>query len=264
MAIKRMILIVGITLFAGISTSGQKYKNKRSPKVQVYLLLGQSNMAGRGKITSEYSNQQSPRVLMLTKNNTWIIAKHPLHFDKPKSDGVGPGLSFGMAMADAYPNDTIALVPCAVGGTSINKWVAGAYDKTTNTHPYDDALIRIKEAMKKGEIKGVIWLQGEADSGTDIAIASYLNKLEELINTIRKEVYNLQLPWVAGELGQYRKRYKLFNQELVKLPAKVPNTIIVSSDSLWHKGDTTHFASPDATIYGRRFAIGMLKLQKLK
>ena len=43
-------------------------------------------------------------------------AVEPLHFDKPKIVGVGLGLAFGKAMAEAEPDVTIGLIPCAVGG----------------------------------------------------------------------------------------------------------------------------------------------------
>jgi hypothetical protein len=228
---------------------------------QIYLLMGQSNMAGRGKITPAYQNLQYDRVKMLNQDMEWVTAKHPVHFDKPRAAGVGPGLSFGAAIANAYPLDTIFLVPCAVGGTSISKWEPGAYDESTKTHPYDDALIRIKEAMKTGSITGVLWLQGESDSKPASAQV-YLSKLEKLINSIRSETKNPKLPFLAGELGAYRANYQLINGELAKLSATVPFTALVSSQGLVHKGDTTHFDSPSATAYGRRFAIGMLKLLK--
>lgn len=218
-------------------------------------------MAGRGKITDEYKNVEYDRVKMLNQNMEWVPARHPVHFDKPKVAGVGPGLSFGAAIANAYPLDTIFLVPCAVGGTAISKWEPGAYDNNTKTHPYDDALIRIKEAMKKGSITGAIWLQGEADSRTSTAQV-YLSKLAQLISNIRSETKNSKLPFLAGELGTYRKNYELINRELTQLPVTVPFTAVISSKGLIHKGDTTHFDSPSATEYGRRFAIGMLKLQK--
>lgn len=229
--------------------------------IQIYLLMGQSNMAGRGRITPQDEKHSHSRVLMLTQRGDWVVAKHPIHFDKPKVAGVGPGLNFGMAMANAHPQDTILLVPCAVGGTSIDKWAPRVYDKASNTYPFDDAVLRIKQAMSRGSISGVIWLQGEADSGKDVAISSYLDKLKALINTIRKEVGNDRLPWVVGELGRYRKRYLLFNQELNKLPSMMKYTAVVSSDSLWHKGDTTHFDASSANEYGDRFARKMLSLR---
>src|SRR4028119_1665926 len=43
---------------------------------------------------------------------------------------------------------------------------------STKTHPYDDAISRLSVAMKDGVVKGVIWHQGESDSGPDRARAS--------------------------------------------------------------------------------------------
>ena len=48
-------------------------------KFHLYLLMGQSNMAGRGRMT-DADRRPVPRVLMLTKENQWAPAKHPLHF----------------------------------------------------------------------------------------------------------------------------------------------------------------------------------------
>ncbi len=250
-----LILILITTSF------GYKTADKDKPHKRIFLLLGQSNMAGRGIITTDYQKLQSDRVLMLNKNNEWVIANHPLHFDKPKVAGVGPGLSFGSALAEAFPKDTIYLVPCAVGGTSISKWEPGAYDKATDTHPYDDALLRIKEAMKKGKVTGAIWLQGESDSNPKAA-AVYLSKLDKLIVRIRQETNNPKLAFVVGELGNYRGNYKLINDQLHLLPSKTAFTSYVTSENLVHKGDTTHFDSPSATVYGFRFAKGMLKIIK--
>ena len=253
-------LLLSCSLFT--QTSGTR-KTKINPGYDVYLLMGQSNMAGRGPLTEEYLAMQYKRVLMLNKENKWVPARHPLHFDKPKVAGVGPGLSFGQEMAKAYPKDTIALVPCAVGGTSISKWEPGAFDKVTGTHPYDDAMRRMKEAQKKGTLKGIIWLQGESDSKPTLA-EKYLTRISALIERVRKEAGDPKLPFVAGELGRYRDKYRLINDELDRLPQQVPFTLVVSSEGLTHKGDTTHFDSPSAVAYGRRFAKGMLLLQKKK
>lgn len=226
----------------------------------IYILMGQSNMAGRGKVTGQYAKQQHPRVTMLNQDGKWVAAKHPVHFDKPTIAGVGPGLSFGFVMAEADPEATIALVPCAVGGTPIAKWAPGAYDKATDTHPYDDAEKRIRNAMEKGTVKGVIWHQGEGDSN-EKSTQVYLDNLQKLIHRVRELVGDPDLPFVVGQLARYRDNYQLINRELDKLETTVPHTAVVSSEGLWHKGDGTHFDSPSASEFGRRFAHGMLNLQ---
>ena len=229
----------------------------------LYLLVGQSNMAGRGEVTGKYMEDGSVQVFMLDKNNKWVKAKNPLHFDKPAIVGVGPGLSFGLEMAKANPGVKIGLVPCAVGGSSIDSWEPGGYDKATKTKPFDDAALRVQEAMKSGVFKGVIWHQGESDSSPESA-AAYYPKLANLIERFRDLTNDKDLPFVAGELGRFKKQYSTLNSVLEKVPGTIKLSAIASSKKLEHKGDETHFDSPSAEKLGKRFAKKMLKLQRLK
>ncbi|HSI63439.1 MAG TPA: sialate O-acetylesterase, partial [Candidatus Saccharimonadia bacterium] len=112
-------------------------------KLHLYLLIGQSNMAGRG-VVEEQDRQANARVLTFSKDNTWAPAVDPIHFDKPIA-GVGLGTTFGKVMAEANPGVTIGLVPCAVGGTPLDRWQK---DKDL----YEQALVRIKAAMKDGTL----------------------------------------------------------------------------------------------------------------
>src|SRR5687768_14861689 len=50
-------------------------------KFHLYLLIGQSNMAGRG-VVEEADKVPHPGVLVFTKENAWAPAVDPLHFDK--------------------------------------------------------------------------------------------------------------------------------------------------------------------------------------
>lgn len=253
-SVSTALIVLGVV--TTVNAQSQPHK-----KFDIYILMGQSNMAGRGPLTEEFKKESNPRVFMLDKAEDWIIARHPLHFDKPKVAGVGPGLAFGIGMAEADPNAQIGLVPCAVGGTPIEHWRPGAYDKATDTHPYDDAVARIKAAMKSGVIKGVIWHQGESDSSPEKA-KKYLPQLIELIQNVRKLVGNPDLPFIVGELGRYNPAYQNINIELAKLPGQVPFTAVASSEGLVDKGDNTHFASASAEELGKRFAAQMLKAQK--
>lgn len=260
MTLKRFITLI----FCSFLMFNLSYaQSKADPKFEIYLLLGQSNMAGRGEITADFVNEGNPNVLMLNQAKEWVAAKHPLHFDKPKSVGVGPGLAFGIKMSAANPKVKIGLVPCAVGGTSISVWAPGKYDKETDTHPYDDAILRIQEAMKKGIIKGVLWHQGESDTSPEKS-AAYFNKLEALIARIRKECNNPDLPVVVGELGLFKDNRKVINEIIAPLPSKIPHTAIAKSDGLEQKGDGAHFNSASAQILGYRFAEQMILLQAKK
>ena len=256
---KSVFIIFGVL---NITFTSQLFAQTASPiNMQLYILAGQSNMAGRGPITEEYASINHPNVYMLDKNNQWVQAKHPLHFDKPSVAGVGPGLAFAIKMAEANPNIQIGLIPCAVGGTSITSWKQSGFDKATNTHPYDDAVARIKIAMLSGTIKGILWHQGESDSNPQ-AISTYLNKLSTLIISLRQEIGNEKIPVVIGELGPYKENYRSFNTELQKVTGFIHYCAVASSASLTDKGDVTHFNSKSASIMGERMAEQMLLIQK--
>ena len=90
--------------------------------MDLYLLIGQSNMAGRGVLTD--SNRVSADgIFKLDAAGEWQVAEEPIHFDKPTIAGAGLAASFARAMADRRTGVPIGLIPCAVGGTSINRWV---------------------------------------------------------------------------------------------------------------------------------------------
>jgi hypothetical protein len=227
----------------------------------LFLLAGQSNMAGRG-IPDSTSMVTDNRILMLDKNDRWIPAKDPLHFDKPEA-GVGPGISFAKELLRQMPGKriTIGLIPAAVGGTSIDKWAPGACDSITATHPYDEAVRRTKYAMQKGVLKGILWHQGSADASLPKRV-HYVDKLAILISRFRDEFDAPQLPFVAGELGNQTDNKKAFNVLLYQLLSKLEYVKIVSAEGLTTNPDNIHFDTPSARVLGKRYAIAIIEFMK--
>ena len=228
----------------------------------LFLLVGQSNMAGRGIVEDE-DKVPHPRVLMLSKNGDWIPAVDPMHFDKPIA-GVGLGKTFGMEIAEADPKITVGLIPCAVGGSPIDTWKPDAYYPATKSHPWDDAMRRAKLALKSGVLKGILWHQGESDATSDLAPA-YEAKLGDLVKRLRAGLEAPDIPFVAGQMGQFpdnpwndaRKQVDKAHQEL---PSRVRHTAFVSSEDLQHKGDKVHFDSASFRNFGKRYAEAFQKL----
>lgn len=232
-------------------------------KFHLFLLVGQSNMAGRGKVT-EADQKPHPRVLVFTKDDRWAPAVDPLHFDKPKIVGVGPGRTFGLQIAQANPDVTIGLVPCAVGGSPIASWEPGGFHAQTKSHPYDDALRRAKPALKSGTLQGILWHQGESDANPERAKV-YEEKLHALIARLRKELDAPNVPFIAGQMGQFEERpwndaKKQVDAAHQNLPRKIDQTAFVSSDGLKHKGDEIHFDAASSRELGRRYAKAYLEL----
>ncbi|MBN3520178.1 sialate O-acetylesterase [Algoriphagus lutimaris] len=225
--------------------------------------MGQSNMAGRGLVQS-IDTITHPRVMMLDENQQWVLAKDPMHFDKPIA-GVGLGLTFGKIMANENPNITIGLIPTAVGGSSINAWFADSLHQQTNAYPYNDMILRAKEAMKDGTLKGILWHQGESDSGNEASVAGYSQKFLAMVDSLKKDLGVESIPIVTGELGYFfYERSPLaeqLNGELNKLTKENECLSLVSAQGLNHKGDQTHFDSDSYHELGRRYAQKMIELQ---
>lgn len=250
----KTILKLTIYLLFCFGTYGQKRASSNS--MDVYLLIGQSNMAGRGAIDAESENI-SENILMLDKTNKWVLAKDPLHFDKSYA-GVGPGLNFAKTMLEGQKNKKIGLIPCAWGGSPIKVWSPGA--KYFENFPYDEAIARAKIAMQKGELKGILWHQGESDNDAGKSKV-YFQKLKELIANLRRDLNAPNLPFVAGEIGRFNKE-DYINKIINTLPDEVENTAVISSEGLVDRGDRLHFDSSSARELGKRYAVAMKKLQK--
>jgi hypothetical protein len=217
-------------------------------------------MAGRGVPDAE-SKQQNPQILMLDSNNRWVPATDPVHFDKPAIIGVGPAISFAKEMLGNNKKIKIGLIPCAVGGSPISVWEPGVF-YAPNFHPYDDAMKRVALAMQQGVLKGILWHQGESDNDS-VHAPLYLEKLKALINRLRNELHQPDVPFVAGEIGYFIKD-DFINKVIHQLPQQVPNTAVVSAKDLTDKGDHLHFDTPSARELGKRYANAMKNLQEPK
>jgi Carbohydrate esterase, sialic acid-specific acetylesterase len=220
--------------------------------MKLFLLIGQSNMAGRGKIEPQ-DQVENPRIFMLTKDLKWVPAKDPVHFDKPGMAGVGLCSQFARDVLKADPTATIGLIPCAVGGTSLDQWKVGGPLYTT-------AVTRTKEALKQGQLAGILWHQGESDSGNPKNVASYADRLSVMIAQLRADLQAEKVPVVLGELIHDFKTNDSINVELAAAAKKIPLCILVSSEGLGKK--QLHFDAADLRTFGQRYAVDYLKLAK--
>ena len=231
-------------------------------QVHLFLLVGQSNMAGRGTVEPP-DRIPHPRVMMLDQQGRWVPAADPMHFDKP-GVGVGLGRTFGIQIAEAHPNITVGLVPCAVGGSPIDAWKPGEYYPPTRSHPWDDTVRRAELAGPSGVWKGILWHQGESDSTEELA-GAYEAKLHDLIQRLRAELGAADVPFLAGQMGIFADRpwneaRKQVDKVHRELPERVPQTAFVSSEGLQHKGDKVHFDAASYREFGKRYAAAYAEL----
>ncbi len=225
-----------------------------SPKgLDLVLLIGQSNMAGRGVVGPE-DQRPHPRVFVLTQAKTWEPAVDPLHFDKPKIAGVGLASTFARTVAEARPYSRIGLIPAAFGGTSLDQWAPGG-------QLYVNAIERARLAQETGRLVAILWHQGEADSPPERA-ATYATRFKAFAEQLRADLGDPRLPLIIGQLGEFRPAFAHINEVLRQLPDQIPDCRFVSSAGLKDKGDQTHFDTPSLHEFGRRYAQAYLSLAK--
>ena len=212
--------------------------------LQLFLLIGQSNMAGRGQVTPA-DQQAHPRIFMLDAGNAWVPARDPLHFDKPKIAGVGLGSEFARCVAAAAPQARVGLIPCAFGGTSLDQWKPGAM-------LYTNAIARAKIAQKNGRLAGILWHQGEADSAP-AKTASYPARFAAMIAQLRADLGAKDTPVVIGELGRFRASNAPFNAMLPQVTNAVPRCALASAEGLGANADNVHFSREALIVFGQRY-----------
>lgn len=220
--------------------------------IQLFLLIGQSNMAGRGKVKRR-DRRALPRVFSLSRELEWVPAVDPLHWDKPKIAGAGLGRSFAEVLTAQNGQAVIGLIPAAFGGSSLDQWAPGG-------ELYGNAVTRTRAALQSGTLRGVLWHQGEADSNNEEKARSYAERWSRLASSLRQDL--APAPIVVGELGGFFQApfATLVNEQLAVLPARVPRTAFVPSGGLTDRGDHLHFNRASLRELGRRYAHGFLML----
>ena len=133
---------------------------------------------------------------LLNASGEWEPATNPLNRDstigkRPSMQRLGPGYGFAKRWRELHPDMSIGLVVNARGGTKIAAWAKGI-------DYYNEALARLKIALASGgQLGGVLWHQGEGDSGKT---ETYLDSLSTLIADLRADLDAPDLPFVAGLL----------------------------------------------------------------
>ena len=191
-------LVIAACAFAAAAVGASVSASASSPsppaqvsprRMMLFLLIGQSNMAGRGVVEDE-DRVVHPRVFMLNQDRVWVPAVDPVHFDKPKLAGVGLASTFGRVVAERRPTAVVGLVPAAFGGTTLDQWAPGGELYTT-------AVERTREAMKSGTLAGILWHQGEGDSDPELA-RTYPDRFARMIAQLRRDLDAPEVPVVVG------------------------------------------------------------------
>lgn len=257
----------------------------------IFLLAGQSNMAGRAPIPSPLDADGQPvaAIKMWDPVKGIVPAKDPLIHPESSTrpTAVGLGMSFAKAyldylVASGSPNRKILLVGGAWGGTSFvdnvpglgYRWLATS-NASVGGDLYRTAVSRSNAAIAAAiaaeptsVFKGILWHQGESDMVRNGA-AAYAAKHKDLMLALRSQINGADnAPIVVGEMtpclwSQCEASVRTISQAdrdimlnyFHGIALQLPKSAWVSSAGLQGNGvgDELHFNRASQRELGRRY-----------
>ena len=220
---KKIIAITSLFICSFISLDSEAQKTKK-----VFFLAGQSNMEGRAdadKISSKdltrldavkdriqfYYNNKKVSPLQVTIPPKFIQRKFNL------KKVFGPELFFGIALAEKYPNEEFIFIKRSQGGTSLygcwnpdwTKEKATLMNELEQPKLYFEFLDLVHKTLdpmpvSSYKICGMLWVQGESDSGKKRGLLpseTYGSNLTKLIHGVRKEFQFMEMPFLLFQVG---------------------------------------------------------------
>ena len=227
--------------------------------IHSFLMIGQSNMAGRGK--KEDVEPSDNKELKVLRNGRWQNMYVPVNCDRAFS-----GVSLAESFADAYQKDhgvQVGLIPCADGGTTLDQWKEGSI-------LYDHAVFQAKLAMRTSNIAGILWHQGESDCKME-RYSTYAERFQKFVDAIKRDLNLYDVPFLVGGLGEFLKdrvenpemqNFTYVNEALKQVAAQNEMMGFVSAEGLESKPDRLHFNAVSLREFGLRYYEVFKKLEK--
>ena len=225
------------------------------------LIIGQSNMAGRGLYADAEPLDNKGGRLKVLRNGRWQNMYRPVNPDRPFS-GTCLVESFASAYADDHEGVEVGVIPCADGGTSLDQWQEGGL-------LFDNAINCARLAMRTSHLVAILWHQGEADC-YEPKYKFYLEKVTAIMSALRRELGAENIPLIVGALGDYLvefpdknlgRNYVHVNAALLQFADATPCTAFVSAEGLGSNPDHLHFNHAALQEFGLRYYAEFRKLE---
>lgn len=215
-----------------------------------FLMIGQSNMAGRG-FPCEVEPIVNDRVFVM-RNGIFRKMYVPVNPDRSFS-----GICLAESFADAYQRRhacDVGLIPCADGGTRIEEWREGSL-------LFDHACYMAELAARSSEIGGVLWHQGESDCKKE-RYPFYYERLLSMLEALRARLGMPNVPIVLGGLGDHLadcelspdyKNYVYVNEAIRRVAKGMPRCAFADAAGLSSNPDRLHFSAAALRELGLRY-----------
>lgn len=232
-----------------------KYFERRKMMLHSILIIGQSNMAGRG-----FKEEVDPIVnerISIMRNGLWRTMYTPINADR-----VTAGVNLVETFADMYVkehNVDVGIIPCADGGTCLSQWQVGGL-------LFDHTCYMAELALRTSNIVAVLWHQGESDCNEEDC-HTYKEKLSVIFEGFRNRLKLNDVPFLVGGLGDFLGEYfgnncfEHINNALKQYAEENDKTAFVSAQGLGSNPDKLHFSAQALREFGVRYYNEFIKIE---
>lgn len=226
--------------------------------LQLVIMAGQSNMVGYGTKTDDLAPKwQKPLDnCFLWKNQGWAPLQAG-HLNQRSA--FGPELSFAHRFS-LTTDAPIGIVKVSHNAT----YLSTHWSPEMRGGLFDQLVNEIRAAMldRPVQLRGFIWMQGEADSINLEDATAYKSRFTAFVNKLRVAIGAPSLPVVAGVVNPPLKQCP--HAALVRSALrtnKIENYASVSTDDLGLKADNLHFTAPGLSKLGNRLAKRLMQIE---
>lgn len=302
----RWWISAAVLLAACDSGTAAPEREPPAPRVyDVYVLAGQSNMVGYGfdaQLPAVLSGAQDEVPIYhgndaadgatLDGRGRWstLSPGHGVGFtsngaQNRLSDRFGVELTFAREMAARHPDRHVALLKYARGATSIDtaaRQDGGAWDPdVAGINQFDHFAASARLALARQDVNGdgvedtlvpagIVWMQGEGDTGSSAVAGRYQANLARLMTRIRATLGDPNLPVVVGRISDSGAAAgapvwpygETVRQAQAAFVAADGHAALVTSTDQYSTIDRVHYDSPGYLDLGTRFAQAMAELQR--
>lgn len=265
--------------------------------VEVYLLSGQSNMAGSGQINQLPEEWRQPIDGAMYFNGKAYEVLTPGQTKLNGPQRFGPELAFARAVRQANPERPTYIIKFALSGQPLHAGFDGAnwrgaepgpgrktfYPGTGPEDPnlgkHYQALMRhaqagfaaLREQGLEPRLAGVVWMQGEADAKEEVSATQYARSLKLLKTRIEQDLDSPPVPFVFGQVLPHHPALARFThrtecrQSMANADQDsghadaIPGCIMVPTENMPLLDDTVHYTTDGLIKLGWAFGKAMVQ-----
>ena len=245
----------------------------QADRIKVYVMAGQSNMSGSAELPWIPSELVGP--------HEDIQYSYKVNLGSDQSNGWGPlrlrngikfgsEMSFGRSMADAMPDENIAVLKVTKDASLLRlDWRPPRPLFHIFIDRVNSQLDLLVDEGWEPEVAGMVWVQGSGDSRRVDVANKYGRWLPTFIEAVRTDInFTIEdMPFVLNRLHINADRpdepKKLVREAQLQAARADRRVKIVSIDDLRLKKDNVHFKAPTHVELGYRASYAIRHLMTL-